>query len=171
VGWPRADLRKRLQKLPGWQWTPRDSRWYEGFRRLQKYIEENGHACPPQSYVTADGYRLGMWVATQRVNNAKKSLEPDLKDRLEKLPGWEWSPLDPLWEEGFRRLQMYIKNNGHACPPRSYTDDDGYQLGTWVTQQRQRNTKGLLSHNRHGRLSKLRGWEWKPRRGGAARRG
>jgi hypothetical protein len=157
--------------LPGWEWTLRDSRWYESLRRLKKYVEENGHACPPQSYVTADGYRLGAWVAMQRVNHAKESLEPDLKDRLEKLPGWEWSPRDALWEESFRRLQEYVEENGHACPPPSYTDDNGDQLGTRVSQQRQRNTNGLLSPDRHERFSNLRGWEWKPPRGGAARRG
>jgi hypothetical protein len=153
------------------QWTPRDSRWEEGFRQLQKYVKKNGHACPPQSYVGEDGYRLGAWVNMQRYNHAKNLLEPNQKDRLEKLPGWEWSPRDALWEEGFRQLQKYVKKNGHACPPQSYTDDDGYRLGTWVNQQRGKNTKGLLSPDRHERLSKLRGWEWRPPRGGAARRG
>ena len=164
------DRRERLRKLPGWEWILRDSRWYDGFNRLQEYVEENGNARPPQSYETDDGYRLGAWVAMQRANNATASLEPDLKDRLEKLPGWVWSPRDVLWEEGFRRLQKYVKKNGHACPPQSFTDDDGYRLGTWVSQQRGKNTRGLLSPDRRERLSKLRDWEWNPPRGAAARR-
>jgi len=86
------------------------------------------------------------------------------------LPGWEWTPRAAMWEEGFRHLQEYVKKNGHAFPTQSYVDHDGYPLGAWIGQQRQKNAKGLLSHDRHERLSKLPGWEWKPPRGAAARR-
>ena len=35
------------------------------------------------------------------------------------------------WEEGFSRLRHYVKRNGDARVPRSYTVD-GYKLGHWV---------------------------------------
>jgi len=95
----------------------------------------------------------------------------DAADRSLAGVNWEWSPRDALWEESLRRLQKYIKKNGHGCPPQSYIDDDGYQLGAWVGEQRQKNSKGLLSSGRHERLSKLCGWEWEPPHGGAARPG
>jgi hypothetical protein len=165
-----ADRKARLHKLPGWEWTPNDTRWEDSFRRLEKYAKNNGHASPPQKYEDSDGYRLGAWVSLQRRLEAKGRLSPDLRDRLHKLPGWEWTPRATMWEEAFRRLQEYVRKNGHAFPPQSYVDHDGYLLGAWVSQQRQKNAKGLLSRDRRERLSKLPGWEWKPPRGAAARR-
>ncbi len=75
------------------------------------------------------------------------------------------------WEKGFCRLQEYVRKNGHACPPQTYRDEDGYRLGSWVSQQRQKSANDALSHDRRDRLAKLRGWEWTPPRGAAARRG
>jgi superfamily II DNA or RNA helicase len=164
------ERRKRLVGLPGWEWVVRDSRWEEGFRRLQEYIKENGHPRPSQAYVTQDGYSLGAWVNMQRHNNAKGFLEPDQQTRLDKLKGWEWSPRDAAWEEGYLHLQEHVKKHRHACPPQSYVDDRGYRLGTWVSQQRHGKTKGSLSSERQLKLNKLKGWEWNPPRGAAAQR-
>lgn len=164
------DQRIRLEKLPGWDWRPRDSRWEDSFRRLQKYVRKNGHACPPQTFEDEDGYRLGTWVNLQRQIFAKGFLSSEQRDRLEKLPGWKWTPRDALWEEAFRRLLEYEKENGHASPPQTYISDDGYRLGAWVSQQRQRHKKGILAPDRYERLTKVPGWEWAPPLGGAARR-
>ena len=165
-----AERKARLQKLSGWEWTPNDTRWDDSFRRLEKYAKNNGHACPPQTYEDNDGYRLGTWVSLQRQLKAKGTLSPDLRGRLEKLPGWQWSPKAASWEDAFRRLSEYARTNGNAFPTQSYVHNDGFKLGAWVSQQRQKNAKGLLNPDRHERLSKLPGWKWTPPRGAAARR-
>ena len=157
------ERRQRLSQLPGWAVSARAAWWEEGFRRLEEYVRKNGHACPPQSYSGADSYRLGSWVATQRQTNAKGTLAPDLRARLQKLTGWEWTPNDTRWEDSFRRLQGYVKENRHACPPQAYEDADGYRLGTWVSLQRQLGAKGTLSLDLRDRLQKLPGWQWTPR--------
>ena len=79
------------------------------------------------------------WDAGSPVNGraTPRDTHPDLRARLQKLPGWEWTPNDTRWEDSFRRLQKYAKKNGHACPPQKYEDTDGYRLGTWVSLQRQ----------------------------------
>lgn len=163
-------LSSRLQNLPRWDWTPRETRWEDSFRRLQHYAQENGHACPPQAHKDTEGYHLGAWVTLQRRRNAKGTLGTELRDRLQALPGWQWTPVAALWQEGFRRLQEYVRTNGHACPPQTYLTADGYRLGTWVAQQRQRNAKGALSPDRRELLSGVQGWEWTRPRGGASHR-
>jgi hypothetical protein len=47
-------------------WEPLVAAWEEGLRQLVAYAEEHGDCLVPRSYKTADGYRLGQWVGTQR---------------------------------------------------------------------------------------------------------
>jgi superfamily II DNA or RNA helicase len=93
-GWDslQADRRERLTALPGWAVSVRDAWWESGYAQLQQYADENGRACPPQSYTSASGFRLGSWVATQRQSHAKGQLSEDRRKRLGTLPGWEWQP-------------------------------------------------------------------------------
>lgn len=80
----------RLSNLPGWQWKRQDAKWEEGFRRLQEYVELHGDAQVRASYVTPEGYRLGAWVAQQRLKHSKGALSLDRADQLDKLNGWKW---------------------------------------------------------------------------------
>lgn len=88
----REERRDRLAALPGWAVSVRDAWWQEGYAQLQRYVDENGHACPPQKYVTDSGFNLGSWVATQRQSFAKGQLSEIRRKRLAKLPDWEWTP-------------------------------------------------------------------------------
>ena len=135
--------------------------WEFWFGLLERFVEDNGHACVPRSY-TADGYRLGDWVISQRAAHTRGSLDVDRQRRLEELPGWTWDTRADQWEEGFRRLLDYVKRHGHARPLASYKVDD-YQLGKWVSKQREKRDEGRLDADRERRLEELPGWTWDPR--------
>lgn len=156
------DRRSRLQQLPGWTLNTKVTQWEEGFEYLTAYVEENGTALVPAEYIFR-GFRLGQWVAVQR--STWKSLREDRKQRLAALPGWAVSVREAWWEEGHAQLQRYAEENGHACPPQKFVTEIGFALGSWVATQRQSYAKGQLSDDRRKRLSKLPGWEWKPRSG------
>ena len=70
---------------------------------LNDYVKRTGHARVAQSY-TVDGYKLGLWVTTQRTNYAKGAQDVDRERRLQELPGWTWDSLAAQREEGFSRL-------------------------------------------------------------------
>ena len=130
--------------------------WEEWFGLLEQFIEQNGHALVPQRY-TVDGYQLGWWVAAQRSFYRRGTLDAERQHRLEDLPGWTWDTLADQWEEGFRRLEDYVKRHGDARVPIRYTVD-GYQLGVWVNNQRARRSRLNVGHQR--RLENLHGWTW-----------
>ena len=155
-----ADRERRLQDVPGWTWDLRADKWEEGFRRLLDYVERKGDARVPESY-TIDGYKLGVWVDSQRSRNSKGTLEADRQRRLQDLPGWIWDPQADKSEEGFRRLLDYVERNGDARVPYS-CKIDGYPLGQWVVAQRSHYARGRLGADRQRRLQDLPGWTWDP---------
>jgi superfamily II DNA or RNA helicase len=158
-----SDRERRLQELAGWTWDPKADRWEEGFNRLLEYVEHHGDAHVPARYQFAvDGYRLGVWVNSQRTYRVKGALESARARRLEAVTGWTWDAQADLWEEGFRRLLDYVERHGDARVPRSYTVE-GYQLSAWIGTQRTNRGKGALDGDRERRLQELPGWTWDTR--------
>ena len=63
------------------------------------------------------------------------------------------------WEEGFSKLQEFIKREGHCRVPAVHKEGD-LALGYWIGTQRK--TKGTLTPERIERLDAL-GFVWKVR--------
>lgn len=151
------DRKAQIEALPGWSWGPYSDKWEEGFNYLKDFVKQAGHAKVQQSFNTANGYRLGLWVGTQR--NAKDRLIPERRTRLEALPGWSWDPYSDKWEGGFRYLKEFADREGHAQVPRNYKTADGYHLGRWVCYQ---HNSTNLPTGRRARLEALPGWKHEP---------
>ena len=153
-----ADRRQRLEALPGWSWDPRTDQWEYAFSRLKEFSEREGHYRVPDRYETEDRFRLGTWVTTWRAR--KDEMSPDRRRRLEALPGWLWAAI-AKWEDGFCRLKNFSQREGHCRVPNAYMTKDGYQLGSWVSNQRAR--FGKMHPKRKRRLEELPEWVWKER--------
>ena len=89
--------------------------WEHWYGLREHYAEERGHARVPASYVTDEGYRLGMWVNNQRVGYKKGKLSPERVERIESLKGWTLDPFESAWEEGFEQLERYAEKHGHPA--------------------------------------------------------
>ncbi|MEN3225210.1 Helicase associated domain protein [Mycolicibacterium porcinum] len=150
----------QLETLPGWTWDARDDQWDEGFRELQAFASENGHARVLLRHLTAAGFNLGSWVARRRGEYRSGKLSRERITQLETLPGWTWDAHDDQWDEGFRELQAFASENGHARVLSRYDTAAGFRLGRWVARRRGEYRSGKLSRERITQLETLPGWAW-----------
>jgi superfamily II DNA or RNA helicase len=132
--------------------------WDEWFGYLKKYSSINGDCLVPLRYILPNGLKLGSWVAVQRLKFSILALNKIVL--LESLSGWSWSPVDDLFEVGFKYLVEYTEKFGDCLVNADFVNDYGYRLGTWVANRRA--NKDLLSDEKIALLESLEGWSWSP---------
>jgi superfamily II DNA or RNA helicase len=132
--------------------------WNFWFGLLEAYAAKEGDCLVPAAYKTSDGLQLGSWVSTQRIN--KENLSLDRFVRLQSLKGWSWDPLTAAWEEAYTHLKTYCQEEGNCLVPANYKTKDGFQLGSWVSNQRIR--ADSVTPDRRDQLESLKGWSWDP---------
>jgi hypothetical protein len=155
-----ADRIARLEALPGWVWDTLGAQWEKAFESLQTFLEREGHTRVHAEHTEGD-YKLGNWVANQRRDWLRGDMSPTRIARLEALPGWVWDPLQTAWEKGYQSLQTFVSREGHARVPTKHKEGD-YNLGKWVSHQRNNRDKGRLTSDNIARLEALPGWVWDP---------
>ena len=137
-----ADRVVELESIPGWTWSTKEDAWQEGLHQLRAYVDREGHARVPSSYVTDSGHHLGKWVSRQRTQFSNGKLSADQAAELESLPDWSWDTKEDAWQEGLHQLRAYVDRQGHARVPKRYATTSGYRLGLWVMGQRAKHAKG-----------------------------
>ena len=155
-----------LEALPGWEWDPKEADYQRHLSALREFVTREGHGRVATSHVeTVNGldFRLGSWVSNRRNDFAKGRLSVEQIAELEALPGWEWDPREADYQRGLSALRQFVAREGHARVRQKHVESvEGadFNLGTWVSHNRQlRKTEGL-SEERIADLEALPGWEW-----------
>ena len=105
-----------------------------------------------------DGQNLGAWLNRQRQDRKNKILDTTKEKRLEDL-GVIWDQLSQQWEDNFTLLVQYKQRDGDCNVPYSH-NENGRNLGMWLSTQRRNKRKRKLSEERRHRLETI-GVIWK----------
>src|SRR5262249_44068902 len=127
-----SERRAQLDRI-GFDWDPITAQWEEGFEHLKTYAKEHKTCRVPARYKTSSGYQLGGGVSGQRLSQG--TLSAERRTKLDAL-GFDWNPLETLWESGFEHLQEYAKEHNDCNVTQKYQSPDGFKLGLWVGVQR-----------------------------------
>jgi len=146
---------QRIKKLEsiGFEWNQHLEQWKRMFAVLCEYYEKNGNCLVPTEY--SENKELGMWVVDQRKNRRRLSQERIVK--LESI-GFEFYPLDRVWDARFAELCQYRKKYGDNPPTKS---SEYHNLAIWMQHQRIYYREGRLPVERIARLESI-GFDWDP---------
>ena len=110
----------------------RKYRWDNAYKKAEEYFQEHGDLEIPISFVTSDGFRLGLWVYTQR-----KKCDP-LSERGQLLLkiGMKFGNKYLKWDEVYEKAKEYFQEHGDLEIPINFVTSDGYNLGMWIHNQR-----------------------------------
>jgi superfamily II DNA or RNA helicase len=145
-----------------WTWDAHESDFQNGLDHLKSYIKSGNKVMSlPQSYVSPDGFALGVWINGIRQSYKKGSLPEARIKSLEEIEGWAWDYLDATWNQMFEELVSFKSEKGNLQIPKGYLASNGLSLWTWSHSQRARFKKNQLSENRVSKLESLfPDWKW-----------
>merc|ERR1712238_563139 len=126
--------------------------WENYYNLLVKYKDHEGQCNVPKLH-KEDGKNLGAWLNRQRKANKKGKLNADQIKRLDEI-GVVWDVQKQQWENFFNLLVKYKDREGHCNIPQSH-EEDGQNLGAWLSTQRKLKNKGKLTTDLIKRLDEV----------------
>jgi len=135
-------------------WNPTES-WEYMYSLLLEFQKLEGNCNIPQNYITPDGKKLGVWLKNQRFKRRKGKLNEEQIKGLDKI-GITWDLISTKsWECMYSTLSEIYDEEGNCNVPKSYSTEDGKNLGTWLIRQRVNRRIGKLSKEREQKLEQI----------------
>ncbi|MBP3873324.1 MAG: Helicase associated domain protein [Lachnospiraceae bacterium] len=133
-----------LLEAIGMSWNRFESKWERGYSYCRRFVDEGGDINQVPSGLEYDGFRLLVWLRTQRSRKRAGKLSPERIRRLEEL-GLAWDVFEAFWEKGYAHACAYRRSHGNMKVPANYVCDDGFRLKGWLNNQSTRRKNGSLS--------------------------
>ena len=171
------DKIKKLEEIGMIFENVNDDTWNMMYELAKKYYGHYGNLKISINFKTINGYKadengynLGTWVGSQRMNYKKGSLSEEKIKKLEEIGMIFENVNDDTWNMMYELAKKYYKHYGNLIIPRSFktvdgyeVDEKGYNLGAWINTQRFSYKKGTLFEDRIKKLEKI-GMMWNIRK-------
>jgi superfamily II DNA or RNA helicase len=157
---------KKLEEI-GFKWYRYEELLNEsfehGFRETLRYKNQYGNPnAPSGTYTTPEGFKLGVWQNDLRRSYKKGTLVAERINRLNEI-GFKWDlkkeTIEKAFERGFQETLSYKKIFGDPNAAGEYITPEGYRLGQWQINIRQKHKKGKLDLDEFKRLEEI-GFKW-----------
>ena len=147
----------------GMQWEVLDYLFERNYAAAVEYHRTHGNLDVPAAYVDPDGVKLGAWLRRLCRIRAGKTQRGRLTEeqiaRLDAL-GMIWGNRNDLqWEKGYAHAAEYVRQHRRLPGSPSFVCADGYKLGGWVADQREKYRAGKMKPERKHRLDII-GMPW-----------
>ena len=142
----------------GMIWSVPDYVFERNYSAALEYFRENGSLKMPVGYVDKNGIRLGAWLNNLRRNriNGCLNLTDEQVARLDEI-GMCWEQtFAKKWETGFEKAREYYLQNQSLDVPTTYITEDGFKLGDWIADQREKFRQHKMKQERIDRLNSIK---------------
>ena len=167
------DRIKQLEKIDMIFGIGKQDAWNIMYDLAKKYYEHYGNLKIPRSFKTVNGYetdekgyKLGVWITTQKTNYNKSILSEDRIKKLEKIGMMFENVNDYTWNKMYELAKKYYEHYDNLKIPKMFKtingyeiDEEGYNLGAWINTQRFSYKKGTLFEDRIRKLEEI-GMMW-----------
>ena len=147
----------------GMQWDVLDYLFERNYAAAVEYHRTHGNLDVPAAYVDPDGVKLGAWLRRLcRIRSGKTQRGRLTEEQIARLDalGMIWGNRNDLqWEKGYAHAAEYVRQNRRLPGSPSYVCADGYKLGGWVADQREKYRAGKMKPDRKKRLDTI-GMPW-----------
>ena len=171
------DRIKQLEKIDMIFGIGKQDAWNIMYDLAKKYYEHYGNLKIPRSFKTVNGYetdekgyKLGVWITTQKTNYNKSILSEDRIKKLEKIGMMFENVNDDTWNKMYELAKKYYEHYDNLKIPKMFKtingyeiDVEGYNLGAWINTQRFSYKKGTLFEDRIEKLEEI-GMMWNIRK-------
>jgi len=138
----------------GVDWSPQKT--YDNLVRASvlEYFRRNGNIDIPYDYIDADGRRIGLWVSKQRTAMRRGTASAKDVAWVQAL-GLDAAPSESKFARAMRALELFREQHGHLAVPTNHVAPDGFELGTWVSDVRNKHRAGQLKPERVRQLTTI----------------
>ena len=150
--------------------TYHEDLWNKMYNFAKKYYEHHGNLEIIFHFKTKDGFTydddgitLGRWISTQRIYYQKNKLSKDKQEKLEKIGMIFETLLEKKgWYTWYQYACKYYEHHGNSDIIQNFKtkdginyDENGINLGMWISTQRTSFRNGNLSLDRIEKLEKI----------------
>lgn len=113
--------------------------WLDRADEAEEYYKAHGTLSMPNTTLFCDGASMFQWVHQQKKLYKRGELSSYQIVRLESM-GMQWIKPKQVtgWNQGYSYAKQYFEENGHLFIPKKYVTSDGFELGKWLWEQRNR---------------------------------
>lgn len=113
--------------------------WLNRVDEVEEYYKVHGTLSMPNTTLFSDGVSMFQWIHHQKKSYKIGELSLYQRERLEGI-GIQWiKPKEKTgWEKGYQYAKQFYEQNGHLFISKKYISDDGFELGKWIWEQRNR---------------------------------
>ena len=143
--------------------------WDMMYELAKKYYEHHGNLKISHSLKTINGYetdekgyKLGFWISKQRINYRNGTLSEDRIKKLEEIGMIFEIKQHVAWNKMYELAKKYYEYYGDLKIPQKFktingyeSDENGYNLGFWISNQRVKYKNGTLFEDKIKKLEKI----------------
>ena len=151
---------KEFEKLPDWQWEPREVKFDKSFQIVREFLKKHKRA--PRIGESWKGINISSWIISARNRYKPDGIHPneDKAELLESLPYFSWDRQAEDWQKNYEILKIFIsKYNRYPIPKETFRNCN---IGSWIGTQRARFKKGTILEEEVDLLKSLPNWSWSP---------